>query len=518
MGIKLGFFSGANLPKFHDSMLIVKVKPAAAPSMEAAMGPALARRMGVASARTRAASIAAGVSISDVDREVFATPGMNLLERYERGGLIKRVTALARPASAAEAVRGALAVVAMSHGLRRTTARRSPAATAATAATANAGVSMVELERDEDTLKLQKALADDPHIEFVSRVPIRYLLAGKQSAAKARRPGARRAAPPASTMWNLRTILWNEARAARTFKEATGVNVAVLDSGIDRTHPDLNGRVASYTFLHPDTPTISGEKDIIGHGTHVSGTIGAVIGNRRGINGICACRLHSWKIFPDQPDYSPEEDDFEYYVDPVMYQRALADCVEQRMDVVNLSIGGPGEPDPQELALFEQLIANGTTVVAAMGNEREWGSPTSYPAAIPGVIAVGATSLTDRVANFSNRGDHISVCAPGKGIWSTLPTYGGQSGFAAARGPNGKPIEGKPFKRETDYDDWDGTSMASPHVAAAVALLIAKRGQIGPDECRRLLTLGSDAVAGMGGKTFDSDYGYGRLNLERLLK
>lgn len=502
MAIDHGIFSGAHAPKFHERMLVMKVRPAAAQSLEATV-------------RRQPAGIASATSsrrLVDAARELFDTPGMNLLERLERGGLIKRITLLA-PGAAAElgnARHGAVATVAMSHGRPRARSRT------ATTTDPNAGVSLVELGRDEDAVALQKAMADDPHIEFVARVPVRYLLAARRKPGSAR-TGARRAAPPASTMWNLRTIRWAQARAARGFKDAKAVNVAVLDTGIDPGHPDLRGRVAQYTYLHPDTPTVSGERDIIGHGTHVSGTIGALINNRRGVNGICDCRLNLWKIFPDQPEYSPDDEDFEYYVDPVMYRRALADCIDQEVDVVNLSIGGSGEPDPQERRLFEQLIAGGTTVVAAMGNEREEGSPISYPAAIAGVIAVGATSITDRVAAFSNRGDHIAVCAPGKGIWSTLPTYPGQSGFAASRGAHGKPIEGKPYKRETDYDVWDGTSMASPHVAAAMALLVAKRGRIGPEACRRVLVGKSDAVAGMGGKKFDSDYGYGRLNLERLL-
>src|SRR5262249_29705258 len=151
------------------------------------------------------------------------------------------------------------------------------------------------------------------------------------------------------------------------------------------------------------------------------------------------------------------------------YRRALADSLDQGINVINLSIGGPGRPDFQEQTLFDSLLANGTTIVAAMGDERLEGSPTSFPAAIPWVIAVGATSLNDRVANFSNRGNHISVCAPGVAIWSTLPTYPGQFGFEAVIGPNGEPVEGKPQRRDTDYAAWDGTSMATPHVTAAVA-------------------------------------------------
>src|SRR6202030_3128779 len=109
--------------------------------------------------------------------------------------------------------------------------------------------------------------------------------------------------------------------------------------------------------------------------------------------------------------------------------------------------------------LFDQLIASGVTICAAMGNDRAYGSPTSYPAAIPGVIAVGATGLDDIVTAFSNRGTHIAICAPGKAIWSTLPTYPGQTGFNAVFGSDGRPQLGSPVGRETNYDAWDGTSM-----------------------------------------------------------
>jgi subtilisin family serine protease len=153
-----------------------------------------------------------------------------------------------------------------------------------------------------------------------------------------------------------------------------------------------------------------------------------------------------------------------------------------------------------------------------MGNSRQGGSPTSYPAAISGVIAVGATNIDDTVANFSNRGNHISIAAPGVGIWSTLPTYAGQFGFAAAPGPNGQPVIGAPQRRETGYDAWNGTSMASPHVAAAVALLLATKGAMSPAIARRRLMQSADRVADMTGINHHPDFGAGRLNLLRLLQ
>src|SRR5262249_23257145 len=141
-----------------------------------------------------------------------------------------------------------------------------------------------------------------------------------------------------------------------------------------------------------------------------------------------------------------------------------------------------------------------------------------YPAAIPGVIAVGASTADDSAADFSNFGSHIALCAPGKAIWSTLPTYAGQDGFRAVTGPDGNPRPGAPIPRETDYDAWDGTSMATPHVTAAAAgALGQKGGPIPPADLKDLLMKAVDQVPGMQGQTFTPDYGTGRLNLRKLL-
>jgi len=372
------------------------------------------------------------------------------------------------------------------------------------------------MEQEGHVSELQTALANDPNVEFVSRVPIRYLCVARKSSSSNRLTVAANA-PDLSQLWNLRKVRWKQARNLKGFKDAGAIKVAILDTGIDRNHPDLKGQVKSYVFAHPNQTSASGDKDIIGHGTHVAGTITAKINNDLGINGICNCDLRIWKIFDDVPDFISFSAGYAYFVEPIMYLRALADCVEQKVDVINLSIGGTGEPDHQELALFEQLISQGTTVVAAMGNEREEGSPTSYPAAIPGVVAVGATKIDDQVASFSNRGSHISICAPGVGIWSTLPTTPGQFGFKAERGADGRPHEGKPQRRETDYDAWDGTSMATPHVTAAAALLLSNRGQMNSADVRSRLMTTSVRVKGMGGKSFHPDYGAGRLDLLKLL-
>ena len=479
----------SELPEYHDGLLIVKVRPSVAGSSFASVTGE--RMLGMRS-----------------------SPGLSALAAFERSGLIKRVVSLSRRSEAATKSLGSLSPIA---SFARSAERAESDPT-----NPSAGVSLLELERDGDLPDMRDALAADPSVEYVSRVPVRYLAMPVRSR-ETDKPSAGGdavalgAPPQATSLWNLKKINWQQARSSANFRDATNIRVAVLDTGIDRNHPDLSTRVENYTFQHPDISVPVGEKDIIGHGTHVAGTIAALINNNVGINGICECRLSAWKIFGDNAVFASYDEGFVYFVDPFMYRRALADCLDEKIDVINLSIGGSGKPDPQESQLFKSLLLKGTAIVAAMGNERQDGSPISYPAAIPGVIAVGATGADDRIALFSNRGGHISLCAPGVGIWSTLPTYPGQTGFAAVAGANGQPRQGKPFRREINYDSWDGTSMASPHVAAAAALLIAKTGQMSPADVRQSLTEAADKVPAMGGNDFDQDYGTGRLNLLRLL-
>ena len=104
----------------------------------------------------------------------------------------------------------------------------------------NSGASLVELDRDSDVPALQVALARDPNVEAVSRVPVRYILV--PATRKTRRKGAGAtiaAAPPAeAVLWNLRRIRWDEARRLPHFEDACDINVAVLDTGIDPDHPE----------------------------------------------------------------------------------------------------------------------------------------------------------------------------------------------------------------------------------------------------------------------------------------
>ena len=478
-------FSSAGQATHHEGMLIVKTRP-------------------------RVRRFAAALADRTLDPEALMdSPGLSSLAFLERAGRIRRITPLSRQAER------------IFPGYARSVAVLVAAQVAVPEEDPNAGVCLVEAHHDEDVSELQVSLASDPHVEYVSRVPVRYLQVFPSPVPEPPLPppgaGILAVPPAASTMWNLLKIQWAAARKLPAFVDADGRKIAVLDTGVDTDHPDLEGRIKKYVHAHPDDPNASSEKDIVGHGTHVAGTIAALANNGIGINGICSGDLFVWKIFDDGPDFDPESGRFGYFVNPVMYRRALADCIEERVDVVNLSIGGPGEPDRHELELFKRLLDNDTAVVAAMGNERQIGSPKSYPAAIPRVIAVGATTINDTIAAFSNQGSHIALSAPGVAIWSTLPGYPGQIGFSAVPGPGGRLVPGSPQIRETDYDAWPGTSMATPHVSASVALLFANKGKMTPDEALQHLQDTADKVPAMKGKDFDSDFGAGRLNLLKLL-
>lgn len=370
------------------------------------------------------------------------------------------------------------------------------------------GTVLVRLADTKLATGLQRRFRDDRSVTSFMPVPLRYLAA----------PAVPAAVPPVAALWNLQKIRLTEARSLPGYDNATRVKVAVLDTGIDDNHPDLSGQVQSYTWQYPNVIEPTSARDYVGHGTHVSGTI-AAMANSYGIDGICDPELHIYKIFDDTVQYHSGVGYFGYFVNPAMYIQALDSCLRNGINVINLSIGGPARPTAIEEQLYNALTQRGVAVVAAMGNERTRGSPISYPAAITDVIAVGATTLQDTVANFSNRGNHITVCAPGTAIWSTLPTYGGQAGFEATwpGGTRQPPQEGRPMARDTDYAAWQGTSMATPHVSAALALYIARHGSPGNPGFANLLQQRLLKVPAMGTAAFHPDYGYGRLDLPALL-
>jgi len=146
--------------------------------------------------------------------------------------------------------------------------------------------------------------------------------------------------------------------------------------------------------------------------------------------------------------------------------------------------------------LFRRLASARVTTVAAMGNEFEYGNPTEFPAAYDSVYAVGAIGPDLRRGRFSNTGAHISISAPGVSILSTLPRR------ASA------------FRAETHYAAWDGTSMATPHVAGAAALYCAKHPVATPADVTKAPSSSARKVPDMGSRSFTKQHGAGLVDLE----
>lgn len=332
------------------------------------------------------------------------------------------------------------------------------------------GISLLDLDPKKTTRRLLRRLSGAEPIAFVEPMPARWLAGAG-------------ADPMQNLQWGLRAIDWFGALRP----DASAVTVGILDSGIDTRHPDLEGVVAAYEHRGLKS------QDVIGHGTHVAGVIAALANNAVGISGIANCRLACWKIFPDTPTYG------DFYVDGERYLQALNSALKEKVRVVNLSIGGTASSQTEAL-LFSRLAAHGITAVAAMGNEYALGNPVEYPAAYDAVIAVGAMAETRSRASFSNTGTHIDILAPGANILSTLPR------------------RVSPYRQDKMYAAWSGTSMATPHVSAAAALIAARFQDMDPPRIRARLRATATRLPAMGRRRWTAACGSGLINLKRALE
>lgn len=237
------------------------------------------------------------------------------------------------------------------------------------------------------------------------------------------------------------------APAAWAAAQGQGVKVAVIDTGVDCSHPDLKCSLSDgVNFVDPESTPMDDQ----GHGTHVAGTIA---GQGREINGTAVfgvapkSKIIPVKVLDEQGGGSVSN-----------IVKGINWAASRGAQVINMSLGAP-EGSPALERAIQRALAAGVTVVAASGNEGPSNGP-SYPAAYPGVIAVAASDANDNVAKFSSRGDYVSFIAPGVKILSSTP--GGK------------------------YAELSGTSMASPHVAGLAALAVSM-GARGPEDVAQAL-------------------------------
>ncbi|MDP8952874.1 MAG: S8 family serine peptidase, partial [Actinomycetota bacterium] len=225
----------------------------------------------------------------------------------------------------------------------------------------------------------------------------------------------------------------------------SAVPIAVLDTGIFGDHEDLQGKVTkSINFTSSSTAG-----DVKGHGTHVAGSVGALTDNGiGGGGGTCpGCVLYNVKVLGDDGSGTSS---------------GIANGITWSSDngakVINMSLGGSGFSETVRDAV-NYAWGKGVVVVAAAGNNGS--SDKFYPAAYPNAIAVGATDSKDQKASYSNYGSWVDVAAPGSNILSTV-----------IDNPSTTDVVEK-------YARWNGTSMATPHVAGVAGLVWSKDSKSG---------------------------------------
>jgi len=305
------------------------------------------------------------------------------------------------------------------------------------------------------------------------------------------------------------------------------VVVAVIDSGLDTDHEDIQGHIAINTAECPDGhlptgPTGDPDKngfdgdcmgwnftardkkmgkivdDDLGHGTHIAGIIAAVSGNGIGISGVS----NRIKILPLKVYTASEENSIAGA--PVQQQASISDRVAQaldyavlrKVDVVNLSLGWPLVNNSEKVkAALKNAIDHDILVVAGAGNDRH--EAQIYPCALEGVVCVGSINIDGNVSRFSNFGGHVDVLAPGDNIVSLWPTALAAS--ATVFGPKG-------------YEILSGTSQATPYVSGALAVLRGIYPQLSARDLRAKLL--ASAAPSAGGDTFTLR---GLINLEKAI-
>ncbi|MBB6733767.1 S8 family peptidase [Cohnella zeiphila] len=242
--------------------------------------------------------------------------------------------------------------------------------------------------------------------------------------------------------WGVRRI-----RAPEAWSRTTGhrVRVGVIDTGVDFDHPDLRHSLERGINLLQRTAL---PHDDNGHGTHIAGTIAAA--NRmQGMIGVAPrSAIYPIKAF----DYNGTA-----YVSDIIL--GIDWCVRNRMDVVNMSFG-MSTRSKSLLNAVSNAYRSGVLIVASSGNDGKRGR-IDYPAKYPQTVAVGAINRKGEIASFTNRSDSVDIYAPGERVDSCW-----------LRG-----------NRKT----MSGTSMATSHVTGAVALLLAHKPGLTPEQVKTVL-------------------------------
>ena len=261
------------------------------------------------------------------------------------------------------------------------------------------------------------------------------------------------------------------------------VVIAIVDTGVDRTHPDLAAKVISpgRDFANNDDDAT----DDYWHGTHVAGIAAADTDNGEGIAGVA----RNCKILPVKVTEADGTGFYSWIIDGIIW------ATDQGADVINLSMGGDYD-DPFLEDACKYAYDHGVVVVASAGNDT---AAVSYPAAYDSyVLAVAATDYNDEVADFSNFGPEVDVAAPGVYILGPAPQW----------------YVGEAY---LPYLFASGTSQAAPHVSGMAALIKSLKPELKPAEIMKIIRYTADDVNKSTRPGRDDHIGYGRINMERAL-
>ncbi|MFS0639134.1 S8 family peptidase [Mesobacillus foraminis] len=224
--------------------------------------------------------------------------------------------------------------------------------------------------------------------------------------------------------------IWSETKGQ-------GITVAILDTGCDTDHPDLKDRIiGGRNFTQDDGGKSEIYEDYNGHGTHVAGTIAASL-NNTGVAGVAPeANLLILKVLGKNGSGQ-----YDWIIKAIDY------AISQKVDIISMSLGGP--EDVKELHdIIKKAVNQNILVVCAAGNEGDGEDSTDelgYPGCYNEVISVGAIDLERQSSEFTNSNNQVDLVAPGEKITSTY-------------------LNGT-------YASLSGTSMATPHVSGALALL-----------------------------------------------
>ncbi|MGA7800132.1 MAG: S8 family serine peptidase [Gammaproteobacteria bacterium] len=269
--------------------------------------------------------------------------------------------------------------------------------------------------------------------------------------------------PDYSRGWHLATM---QVTSAWDVSRGAGVTVAVLDTGIDASQPDLAGQLVLPGYNSADGG--SDTSDVYGHGTEVAGVIGAVTNNGIGVASI-APAVH---ILPVRVT-----NDSQGLASTYAIAQGLIWAADHGAKVANISYNVSGDTLVQNAAAY--MRSKGGVVVVAAGNS----NADLGIADQPDIITVAATTSSDTKASWSNYGGAVDVSAPGVGIWTT--------------------------RRGGTYAGVSGTSFASPATAAVAALVMSANPALSPDQVQSVL---ENSAVDLGAAGRDPYYGYGRVD------